>query len=60
MSAMVFSALRNIGKANITPTQVQHFHEPLRPKDRQRLLRDLTAAPAWMHPHFRQIAREKQ
>lgn len=56
MSAMVFSALRNIGKANITPDRIGHLRGLLKPADCRRLLLDLTKAPAWMHPHLRQIA----
>ena len=56
MSAMVFAALRNIGKANITTERINHLRALLRPNDRRRLLRDLIRAPAWMHPHLRHIA----
>jgi hypothetical protein len=48
--------LRNIGKANINADRVHHLRELLRARDRQQLLRDLTFAPSWMHPHLRQIA----
>lgn len=58
MSAMVFSALRNIGKNNVTSDRLVHLRELLKPADRRRLLRDLTKAPAWMHPHLRLIADE--
>jgi len=56
MSATVFAALRNIGKANITTARIDHLRELLRPKDRLNLLRDLSKAPAWMHPFLRHIA----
>lgn len=55
MSAMVFAALRNIGRANITPERVGHLRGLLKPADRRTLLKDLTRAPAWMHPHLRRI-----
>jgi hypothetical protein len=60
MSAMVFSALRGIGKANITSERVAPLRKLLRPNDRLRLLRDLSQAPAWMHPFLRQIARKDE
>jgi len=60
MSAMVFSALRDIGKANITPERVRHLRGLLSPADRRRLLVDLTKAPVWMHPHLRFIAGKGQ
>jgi uncharacterized protein DUF6088 len=56
MSAMVFAALRNIGKANITAERIHHLRELLRARDRRQLLRDLIFAPSWMHPHLRHIA----
>lgn len=60
MSVMVFSALRNIGKANITPDRIGHLRGLLKPADRRRLLVDLRKAPAWMHPHLRTIAGKEQ
>jgi hypothetical protein len=56
ISAMVFAALRGIGKANITTERIVPLRKLLRPNDRFRLLRDLSKAPAWMHPFLRQIA----
>jgi len=60
MSAMVFAALRGIGKANVTPERVAPLRNRLRPDDRLRLLRDLSKAPAWMHPFLRQIAGKEE
>lgn len=56
MSVMVFSALRNIGKANTTPERIGHLRALLSAADRRRLRKDLPKAPAWMHPHLRSIA----
>ncbi len=58
MTGLVIAALRYVGKANITPERVAHLHKLLSPEDRRRLLDDITLAPAWMHPYFRDIARE--
>ncbi len=60
MSAMVFAALRGIGKANVTFERVAPLRELLRPDDQERLLRDLSKAPAWMHPFLRQITRKDE
>jgi hypothetical protein len=60
MSARVFAALRNIGKASITPERVAPLRTLLSAKDRRRLLVDLTKAPAWMHPHLREIAEPRE
>lgn len=58
MSGLVFAALREIGKANITAHRVTHLRKLLSRRDRRRLLTDLPLAPAWMHPHLRRIAAE--
>ena len=59
MSARVFAALRNIDKAHVTAERLEPLRTLLSPKDRRRLLVDLTKAPAWMHPHLRAIANLK-
>ena len=56
MSGLVFAALREIGKANLTPERVSALRKILSPNDRRRLIKDLRLAPAWMHPHLRRIA----
>ncbi|MCH7225461.1 DUF6088 family protein [Haloferula sp. A504] len=57
-TGLVIAALRYIGKDHITPARVAHLRKLLSPEDRRRLLEDLPLAPAWMHPHFKAIARE--
>jgi hypothetical protein len=59
MSARVFGALRNIGKANVTSERLMPLRTLLSPKDRRALLFDLTKAPAWIHAHLRMIAQEE-
>ncbi len=58
MTGLVIAGLRYIGKDNITPERVAHLRQLLSPEDRRQLLKDITLAPAWMHPYFRAIARE--
>jgi len=55
MSAMVFSALRNIGKENITEERISHLRALLSSKDIKGLINDLPKAPVWMHPHLRYL-----
>jgi hypothetical protein len=55
-TGLVIAALRYIGKNHITPERVAHLQKLLSPEDRRRLLEDLTLAPAWMHPYFKDIA----
>jgi hypothetical protein len=60
MSGLVFAALREIGKRNITPERVAALRRLLSQRDRRRLIKDLHLAPAWMHPHLRRIASEEE
>jgi hypothetical protein len=59
MTGLVIAALRYVGKANVTSARVAHLRELLSSEDRRRLIEDIQLAPAWMHPHFRSIARQK-
>lgn len=59
MTGLMIAGLRYVGKANVTPERVSHLHKLLSPEDRRRLLEDISLAPAWMHPYFKAIAREK-
>ncbi len=60
MSGLVFAALREIGKANITPERESALRKLLTKRDRHRLIKDLSLAPAWMHPHLRRITMEER
>ncbi|WP_005034624.1 DUF6088 family protein [Holophaga foetida] len=55
-SGLVFAALRSLGKEHVTLERISHLQETLSAKDRNRLLKDLPLAPAWMHPFLRHIA----
>ena len=56
IAGLVCAALREIGKANITPERVATLRRLLSEADRRRLIKDLALAPAWMHPYLRRIA----
>ena len=55
-SGLLIQALRHLGKAHVTPSRMQHLKRTLPTKERQRLLKDISLAPAWMHPYFRELA----
>lgn len=59
MSRLLFSALRNLGRAHVTNERVAHLRRVLTVSDRRRLLTDLRFAPAWMHPFLRYIAEDQ-
>ena len=56
LSGLLMQALRHLGKEHITPERMKHLKRTLPAKERQRLLKDLRLAPAWMHPLFRELA----
>ena len=58
LSGSVIQALRHLGKQHLIPERIAHLRRILPAEERRTLLRDLKLAPAWMHPHLRQIAAE--
>jgi hypothetical protein len=56
MSGLLMQAFRHLGKEHITRARIEHLKRTLPAKERQRLLKDLPLAPAWMHPLFRELA----
>jgi hypothetical protein len=60
ISSLVFSALRSLGKANVSTARVAHLRKTLSAADRRRLLADLPLAPAWMHAHIRFVAKRRK
>jgi hypothetical protein len=58
LSGLLIQALRELGKDHVTPAHVARLKRTLSAEQRGELLKDLTLAPAWMHPIFRQLAGE--
>jgi predicted transcriptional regulator of viral defense system len=58
-SGLVMAALRSVGARHIKDHHIAHLRKLLPAAERRRLRKDLRYAPAWMHPHLRQIAAEK-
>jgi len=56
LSGSLMQAFRHLGKEHITRERMEHLKRTLPAKERQRLLKDLPLAPAWMHPLFRELA----
>jgi hypothetical protein len=55
-SGLVAQALRDVDKDKVTPEHLRRVRAHLTVPARQQLLQDLPPVPAWMRPHFRQIA----
>jgi hypothetical protein len=56
---LLIQAFRELGKENITPERRAHLKRTLPERKRRTLARDLTLAPAWMHPILRELAGEE-
>ena len=59
LSGLLIQALRELGQEHVTPERRDHLRRTLPAGERQGLLQDLRLAPAWMHPIFRELAREE-
>ncbi len=59
LSGLLIQALRELGKEHVTPARIRQLKRTLPADKRQDLLQDLKLAPAWMHPIFRELAKEK-
>ena len=58
ISGLVFEALREIGKEHITEQHIQTLQRILTSEQKGKTLHDLREAPAWMHPHIREITKD--
>lgn len=59
LSGLLIQALRELGKAHVTPQRREHLKRTLPADKRRELLKDLRLAPAWMHPIFRDLAEDE-
>jgi hypothetical protein len=57
-SGWVAEALRNLGRAHITADRLRPLRDRLGAKEKKQLLDDLRYVPAWMRPHFNELARD--
>jgi hypothetical protein len=58
LSGLLIQALRELGEEHVTPERRDHLMRTIPAKKRRELLKDLRLAPAWMHPIFRELARD--
>ncbi len=54
---LVAQALRGVGKGQVTADHIRRIRHRLPAAARKQLLQNLPLVPAWMRPHFREIAR---
>ena len=56
LSGLIIQAFRHLGKNHVTPGRIAHLTRTLPLNERQRLLKDVALAPAWMHSLLRELA----
>ncbi len=55
-SGLVAQALREFGKDGVTETHLSRLRDRLSDTQKRQLLKDIDRVPAWMRPHFKEIA----
>ena len=53
---LLIQALRELGKDHITQQRLEHLKRTIPANERRDLLKDISLAPAWMHPIIRELA----
>jgi len=56
LGGFLVQSLRYLGEQNVTPARMEHLKRTVPLKERQKLLKDLSRAPACMHRFFRELA----
>ena len=59
ITGLVIQALRHIGKDHVDNKIVKRLKQKLKKEDRERLLKDIRLAPAWIGVIFRKIAEKE-
>ena len=57
LAGLVIQAFRHLGEEHVTPERITHLKRTLPAKQRQTLAKDLSLAPAWMHPILRELSK---
>lgn len=56
LSGTIIQALKSLGAAHVTAERISHLRRTIPHAERAVILKDLSLAPAWMHPFLREIA----
>ncbi len=56
LSGLLIQAFRSMGQVHVKPQHIERLRSRIPAKERDAILADLSLAPAWMHPHFKEIA----
>jgi hypothetical protein len=57
VSGLVIQALRHLGQKHVDDTVIRTLQRTLNDRDKERLLKDIAYAPAWVGKHLREIAK---
>jgi hypothetical protein len=56
LTGLLIQAFRHLGREHLTRQRIAHLKRTLPATERRLLLKDLSLAPTWMHPLFRDLA----
>ena len=57
LSGLLIQAFRSMGQVHVMPKHIERLRSRIPAKERAEILTDMNLAPAWMHTHFREIAK---
>lgn len=57
LSGLLIQAFRSMGQVHVMPKHIERLRSRIPAKERAEILKDLSLAPAWMHAHFREVAK---
>jgi Family of unknown function (DUF6088) len=57
LSGLLIQGFRSMGEKHIKPKHIEGLRNRIPADERAKILEDLAFAPAWMHPHFKEIAK---
>lgn len=57
LSGLLIQAFRSTGQVHVMPKHIERLRSRIPAEERAEILTDLNVAPAWMHGHFRDIAK---
>ena len=57
LCGLLIQAFRSMGQVHVMPKHIERLRSRIPAKERAEILTDLSLAPAWMHPLFREIAK---
>ena len=59
LSGTIIQALKSLGAAHVTPARIEHLRRTIPQDDRAMILKEVSLAPALMHPFLHAITQPR-